>query len=188
MSEKSKILALKRLVLAHITFQQVIASCDFLIAHDSDEHSQFYGPFFSGICVSYMRPFMSAEGLGPLPKSYEEFPSDTAYAKTHADLKNGRNWAYAHNSPQQAAGLLQNEKEKEEHQRIRFSFNQNGITFSPPEVTWSKSRLGAIAQLATFQIQRIMEDVHPLMKNLASGKSYDHGIYILGETFPKNDL
>src|SRR5437867_6935430 len=103
--QETKIRALNRLIIAQITFQQVIAACEFLISHDSDEHSQFYGTFFSGICVSYMRPFMRADRLGPLPAGYSEFPNEAGHAGTHEDLKNGRNWAYAHNSPDQAAGL-----------------------------------------------------------------------------------
>jgi hypothetical protein len=89
-NQQPKIRALRRLVLAHITFQQVTAACDFLISHDSDEQAQFYGIFFSGICVSYIRPFMSAEQIGPLPSDYSTFPHNPEHAQTHEDLKNGR--------------------------------------------------------------------------------------------------
>src|SRR5436190_9264646 len=184
MSIENKIKALRRLILAHVAFQQVAAACDFLIKHQSDERSQFYGPFFSGICVTYMRPFMSSEGLGPIPSKYSEFPLNTEYACTHEDLKNGRNWAYAHNSPQQAAGLLANEQEREEQTRIRFEFHEHGLTFSPPEVTWPKSRLPAIAALCGFQIDRVAPDVDGLLRNLAGSKFYEYGEYIIGETFP----
>jgi hypothetical protein len=180
--QEAQVRALKRLILAHITFQQVIAACEFL--HDSDEHAQFYGTFFSGICVSYMRPFMSAERLGQLPADYSMFTKDPDHARTHEDLKNGRNWAYAHNSPDQAAGLLVNAQQQEEQKRIRFVLHGRGITFNPPEVTWPKSRLHAIVSLCRFQIDRVMRDVHDLVKHLGEGKRYEHGEYIIGETFP----
>lgn len=181
---ESKIRALKRLILARITFQQVISACEFLISNDSDEHAQFYGTFFAGICVSYMRPFMSAERLGPLPPDYISFPDNPNHARTHEDLKNGRNWAYAHNSPAQAAGLLASTQQQEEQKRIRFVFHDCGITFNPPEITWPKSRLQAIISLCQFQIEHVMRDIFDLVKYLGDGKTYGHGEYIIGETFP----
>jgi hypothetical protein len=182
--QETKIRALNRLVIGQINFQQVIAACYFLISHESDEHAQFYGTFFSGIAVSYMRPFMSAERLGPLPGDYSTFPNDPDHARTHEDLKNGRNWAYAHNSPDQAAGLLANTQQQEEQKRIRFVLDSHGITFNPPEVTWPKSRLHAIVSLCRFQIEHVMRDVYDLVKHLGEGKIYKHGEYIIGETFP----
>jgi hypothetical protein len=183
-NQETKVRALKRLILAHITFQQVIAACEFLICHDSDEHAQFYGIFFSGICVSYMRPYMSAERLGPLPADYSTFPNAPDHARTHEDMKSGRNWVYAHNSPDQAAGLLTNTQQQEEQKRIRFVLDSHEITFHPPEVTWPKSRLHAIVSLCRFQIEHVMRDVYDLVKNLGEGKIYNHGEYIIGETFP----
>jgi len=182
--QEAKLRALERLILAHITFRQVIAACEFLISHDSDEHAQFYGTFFSGICVSYMRPFMSAERLGRLPAGYGTFSNNPDHAGTHEDLKNGRNWACAHNSPDQAAGLLANTQQQEEQKRIRFVFDGQRITFHPPEVTWPKSRLHAIVSLCRFQIEHVERDVDDLLKNLCEGKTYKQGEYIIGETFP----
>ena len=184
LEHERQVRALKRLILAHITFQQVIAACDFLITHESDEYAQFYGTFFTGICVAYMRPFMSSQRLGPLLPTYTTFPTETDHAKTHENLKNGRNWAYAHNSPDQAAGLLADEKQKEEQKRIRFIFRSDGIMFCPPEVTWPKARLHAIVCLCEFQIERIKLDVHRRIERLGQGKSYKFGEYIIGETFP----
>jgi hypothetical protein len=112
------------------------------------------------------------------------FTKDPDHARTHEDLKNGRNWAYAHNSPDQAAGLLVNAQQQEEQKRIRFVLHGRGITFNPPEVTWPKSRLHAIVSLCRFQIDRVMRDVHDLVKHLGEGKRYEHGEYIIGETFP----
>ena len=182
--QEPQVRALKRLILAHDTFQGVVDACEFLISGDSDEHAQFYGTFFSGICVSYMRPFMSAAGLGPLPADYSTFPNNPDHARTHEDLKNGRNWAYAHNSPDQAAGLLAIPQEQEEHKKIRFIFDSHGITFLPAEVTWPKSRLPAIVSLCQFQIEHVKRDVHDLVKHLGEGKTYKAGEYIIGETFP----
>src|SRR6266404_8270281 len=182
--QEAKIRALERFIIAHVTFQQVIAACEFLMSHESDEHAQFYGTFFSGICISYMRPFMSAECLGRLPAGYSGFPNHAEHGKTHKDLEKGRNWIDAHYSPVQAAGLLSNIQQQEEQKRIRFVFDSEGITFNPPEVTWPKSRLHAIVALCRFQIERIERDVHDLVEHLGEGKIYKHGEYIIGETFP----
>jgi hypothetical protein len=181
--KERKVRALKRLVLAHITFQEVIVACEFLIAHDSDEYAQFYGIFFTGICVAYMRPYVSSE-LGPLSSKYTTFPSESGHARTHQDLKNGRNWAYAHNSPHQAASLLVDEKQREEQTRIRFIVSSAGVTFHPPDITWPKARLHAVVSICQFQIERLDRDVRGLMDDLGKGRSYKHGEYIIGETFP----
>jgi hypothetical protein len=183
-NQQPKIRALRRLILAHITFQQVISACDFLISHDSDERAQFYGIFFSGICISYMRPFMSAEQIGPLPSVYNTFPQNPEHAQTHQDLKNGRNWAYAHNSPAQAAGLLADARRQEEQKKIRLVVHSEGISFNPPEVTWPKSRVHAIVRLCHFQIERVERELSELIKNLSGDKTYEDGEYIVGETFP----
>src|SRR5262249_7253019 len=182
--QQPKILALRRLVLAHITFQQVISACNFLISHESDERAQFYGIFFSGICVSYMRPFVSAEQIGPLPSGYSTFPPNTEHARTHEDLKNGRNWAYAYNSPAQAAGLLADVRRQEEQKKIRLVVHSSGISFNPPEVTWPKSRLHAIVRLCHFQMHRVERELSEVFKHLRGDKTYEDGEYILGETFP----
>jgi hypothetical protein len=184
LKERSKVRALKRLVVAVATFQQVIAACEFLISQDSDEHAQFYGIFFSGICVSYMRPFMSAERLGSLSANYRTFPDNPDHARTHEDLMNGRNWAYAHYSPEQAAGLLANTRQQEEQKKIRFVLHSHGITFHPPEINWPKSRLPAIVSLCRFQIEHVKRDCDDLVKHLTKSKIYKHGEYIIGETFP----
>ncbi len=176
--------ALKRLIIAHITFQQVIAGCDFLITHESDEYAQFYGTFLTGICVAYMRPYVSSARLGPLPREYSTFPADTPHARTHDSLRNGRNWVHAHYSPDEASVLLTDEKQREEQKKIRFIFQPDGIMFCPPEVTWPKSRLHAIVSLCEFQIQRIKVDVHSRIERLGDGKVYRYGEYIIGETFP----
>jgi len=45
---EAQVRSLKRLILAQLTFQQVIGACEFLLPHGSDEHEQFYGTFISG--------------------------------------------------------------------------------------------------------------------------------------------
>ena len=179
----NKVKALRRFILAHTTFQQVIAACEFLIAHDSDENSQFYDPFFAGICVSYMRPFKEAERLGILPPKYSAFP-DGEHARTHEDLKNGRNSVYAHYSPDEAAGFFKDEQRQREQKRIRFVIHKNGVKFIPPQVSWAKSRLPAIVSLCKFQIDRLEADIRDQIDRLTEGKKYEDGEYILGETFP----
>jgi hypothetical protein len=178
-----KIRSLKRLILAHATFLEVVAACDFLVAQESDEYAEFYGTFFTGICVAYMRPFMSS-GLGVLSPKYTTFPDRTDFAKTHQDLKDGRNWAYAHNSPDQAAGLLIDEKQREEQRRVRFILGPTGIACQPPIIAWPKARLPAIAAICQFQIERIKPDVFALIDHLGAGRNYELGEYIIGETFP----
>jgi hypothetical protein len=63
---------LKRLIVAVSTFEAVINSCELLIQSDVDEDAPYFRILTAGICVSYMRPFVRADGLGPLPE-YEKF-------------------------------------------------------------------------------------------------------------------
>ena len=179
---EAKIRALTRLVLAGVTFEQVSEACRVL--QRSDERAQFYGVFFAGICVSYTRPFMSSEGLGPLPISFSRFPDEPEHARTHRDLEDGRNWAYAHNSPHQAGALLADESQRNSQTKVRLIVAPTGISCVPPEVTWRKARLPAIISLCNFQIKRIRTATEKLVTHLGGNRMYADGEYIIGETFP----
>ena len=181
---KDETLALKRFIVAHVTFQQVIKACEFLISENSDDSSQFYIPFFTGVCVSYMRPFKSAKGFGPLPPEYSKFSLNVTHARTHQDLNLGRNSAYAHYSPKEATELLPSHQQKIEQQRIRFQIRDGTALFFPPEVTWANSRLPEIISLCRFQNDRLNADIRDQIDRLRGGKTYENGEYIVGETFP----
>jgi hypothetical protein len=182
METEAKVRALERLVLAGSTFEQVIEACQVL--QQSDEHAQVYGVFFAGICVSYMRPFMSADRLGQLFKGYSTFLNEPEHARTHKDLEDGRNRAYAHNSPHQAAALLADESQRKNQTKLRLVVTPNGISCVPPELTWRKARLPAIVALCNFQIARIRDETEKLVRHLGGDRTYANGEYIIGETFP----
>jgi hypothetical protein len=175
---------LKRLVLAGVAFRQVGRTCQHLLADNSVEQQAYYGCVFAGICVAYMRPFMSSAGLGPLSPKYEDFPADSDHLRTHSDLKKGRNTAYAHYSPGQAATLLTDSKAQAEQLRLRIRISGDSVFFSPPEVVWSRERLPAIIGLCKYQEQRTQEEIRGLVRHWRAGKDYPDGEYIVGESFP----
>ena len=127
---------------------------------------------------------MSAEQIGPLPSDYSTFQHNPEHAQTHEDLKNGRNWAYAHNSPAQAAGLLADARRQERQRRFALVVHSSGISFNPPEVTSARARLHAIVLLCRFQIERVERELSDLIEQFRAGKNYEDGEYIIGETFP----
>jgi hypothetical protein len=66
-SVQKQILALKRLIIAGVTFDNVRLICDHIEGLGSDTFTPLHVPLFAGVRVTYMKPFMRNDGLGPLP-------------------------------------------------------------------------------------------------------------------------
>jgi hypothetical protein len=105
-------LRLRRLIIAISNFDAVINACDMLIDGNVDQNASYYRIFTAGIVVSYMRPFLRADGLGPLPQEFQEFPDNPDLKELHEDLKHGRHWVFAHHSAEDSPSLVQPEKQQ----------------------------------------------------------------------------
>lgn len=184
MNTQKKTLALRRFLHAHDCFQEVASGCRTLLSFAPDENADFYSPFFAGICVTYMRPFRRADGLGLLPKDFSSFPPGSPHAQTHKDLEDGRDGAFAHYAPEQAARLFPDAARQEIQKKVRIWVRGGEFGYQSPAVTWAKDRLPAIEDLSLFQANRASAEAAKIFAHLAQGKTYADGDYILDESFP----
>jgi hypothetical protein len=71
-----------RLAVASDCFQQCLSLLKHIQDLKLDRDSDLFPPMIAGVVTTYARNFNSAEGLGPLAASYNEFPEtrlDTAH-------------------------------------------------------------------------------------------------------------
>jgi hypothetical protein len=97
MKDRSKYLL--RIAMADQAFKEADAMADHILSSKLDPGGHLYFACVAGVVTCYCRPFMSAQGLGPLPKDFEDFtasesPSD--YARMHSDMLVARDKLQAH--------------------------------------------------------------------------------------------
>lgn len=179
--------SLKRLIIAGTTLNDIMQTTAALKNIDAHgPHGPVYYMAFSGIAVAYCRIFDETNyGLGSIGKKYEKFPDDSEHANTHADLLEGRRTAFAHYSPAQAANLLRNAKDIQDHQKVEMIVNLGGdVGFRAKIILWKTKNLRKIYDLCAFQDERIRSDAKKLVEHLGGDKVYAPGTYTIGESFP----
>jgi len=181
---QKQILALKRLVIAGVTFDHVKLLCIHIRQLGPQTFTPLHVSLFAGVCVTYMKPFMRADGLGPLPAKFQTFPAAEGYQKTHNDLKNGRDWYYAHRDMLKAPNLLSNRDRRARFEDVTLHVEESGISFSINEQSWSIGSVSRVRNLCDYQKARIDKDIEELFNTLRRGKRLAVGKYVLGRDFP----
>jgi len=177
-------LALKRLVIAGVTFENVRLLCDHIQALGQDTFTPLHVPLFAGVSVSYMKPFMRNDGLGPLPQSFSKFSSAPGHEKTHADLKKCRDWYYAHRDMINAPTLLADPERRCGFEDVILHFAESGISFSVNEQSWSFSSVSRVRNLCSYQKARIDREALALVDVLRKGRKLPVKDYVIGRDFP----
>ena len=183
-AEKKQVVALKRLIIAATTFDHVKLLCAHIESLGAETFTPLHVPLFAGVSVTYMKPFMRSDGLGPLPRKFQEFPGAVGHQKTHEDLKNGRDWYYAHRDMLKAPNLLSNPDKRAGFEDITLHVEESGISFSINEQSWSITSVSRVRNLCDYQKSRIDKDLVALINALRSGKHLKIGQYVLGRDFP----
>ncbi len=177
-----QILAFKRLNLAGLCFDQAQALARHLIQAKPDPTQYLYSPMVTGVVVTYMRPFMEAEGLGALPAEFERF-TDHDLQEAHDQLKESRNQLYAHRDVRNGAALPTLDGTIPFDMDIEFDGSQSyklmpGVIEIPPE------NLPDFVRLCEFQRQRITAKITKAWPSLTGSKTYAPGKYKVGVDFP----
>jgi hypothetical protein len=183
-SVQKQILALKRLIIAGVTFDNVRLICDHIEGLGSDTFTPLHVPLFAGVSVTYMKPFMRNDGLGPLPARFSKFPGAPEHEKTHGDLKKGRDWYYAHRDMMRAPTLLANLSKRDGFEDVILHIRESGISFSVNEQSWSFSSVSRVRNLCYYQKSRIDKEAIGLINALSNGRDLVAKDYILGRDFP----
>lgn len=183
-STDDQVRALKRLVIAATTFEHVQALCSHIESLGRETFTPLHIPLFAGVSVTYMKPFMRSDGLGPLPRRFHKFPNAPGYEKTHNDLKNGRDWYYAHRDALRAARLLLDPTRRKGFEDVILHVEETGVSFSLNEQSWSIDSVHRVRNLCDYQKSRIDKEMIGLLNALRNGRYLAVGNYILGRDFP----
>jgi hypothetical protein len=182
-SIEKQILSLKRLIIAGVTFDNVILLCNHIETLGRNTFTPLHVPLFAGVSVTYMKPFVRSDGLGSLPKRFSEFPAAPGHRKTHIDLKNCRDWYYAHRDMIRCSTLLVDPVRRRSFEDVTLHFTQPGISFSVNEQSWDFGSILRVRNLCHYQKSRIDKEARELVKVLRGGKHYPKDV-VLGRDFP----
>lgn len=183
----------KRFDLAAVSFRECKALTEHLIQLGivpKSSYATLYSACCAGIVVTYARPFLASDGLGPLPSQFGNgFPS-AEMAELHEDVLTIRNRVFAHRDLVKTQGMrLHPESEPvlfESHIIISPSASgkKAAIHSQPALLYLLPDRLPGIVKLCDFQIERASKEAVEILRNLAGTKSYRPGRYTVGKDFP----
>jgi hypothetical protein len=182
--QQKRILMAKRLFMAESSMHQAAKLAEFAKAHDIGKLPDVFAPIMAGICVVYTRPFLRADGLGPLDARYALL-SETKLQDTHNDLVRNRHHFYAHRDFLKTRALDPGSGASIDMHSVHLFFDgQGSYTFATREPMYRDINLPDIIRLAEFQRERIGAERHKVVDKLNRGKILPSGNYELGKDFP----
>ena len=183
---KRRVRALKRLILASTTFKSVELMCDHVESLGEPTSTLLHVPLLAGVCVTYMKPFMSSGGLGTLPASFEDFEEEKTHARFHEDLKRLRNWFYAHRDVKNIPTLLGRSSPEERFDKVIFHLESNRTySFSVHELSWEIVGLTRVRDLCRFQRQRADTSADQILHQLFANVALVPGSYLIEDDFAR---
>ncbi len=176
---QQRVRALKRLVIASVTFQSVELMCDHVEALGKGTSTLLHIPLLAGVCVTYMNPFMSSGGLRPLPRVFKTSEENEHHARVHADLKKLRNWFYAHRDMLNVPSLLADAMSRERFGDLTFHLDADGTySFSTHQLSWGIEALQRVRDLCQFQRRRADDLADHLLHQLFGKVPLRPGAYV----------
>jgi hypothetical protein len=141
----------KRLFVAESSMHQTAQLAQFTKDHDLGKMPDVFAPIMAGICVVYARPFLRADGLGPIDEKYSEL-SDVKMQETHRDLIRNRHHFYAHRDFLSSRALDPRSGTSVDMHSVHLFFDRQGsYTFATQEPMYHDINLPEIVRLAEFQ-------------------------------------
>jgi hypothetical protein len=182
--QQKRILFAKRLFMAESSMHQAAKLAQFTKDNNIGRLPDVFAPIMAGICVVYARPFLRADGLGPLDEKYSRL-DDPKLQDTHNDLIRNRHHFYAHRDllktraiePVSGASI-------DMHSVYLFFDGQGSYTAATREPMYRDINLPDIIRLAELQRQRIGIERHKVIDKLNRGQILQKGSYELGKDFP----
>jgi hypothetical protein len=185
-SAKQRVCALKRLVFASNTFQSVELMCDHVEALGEQTSTLLHIPLLAGICVTYMNPFMSSGGLGPLPRLFTNFSANERHARVHADMKNLRNWFYAHRDMLNIPTLFTDSASGDRFDELTFHLDRDRTySFSTHQLSWDIEGVQRVRDLCRFQRNRADRLADKILHQLFASVPLAPGAYVLDDEFAR---
>jgi hypothetical protein len=181
---QKRILFAKRLFMAESSMHQAAELAKFTKDHNIGRLPDVFAPIMAGICVVYARPFLRADGLGPLDEKYSRL-NDAKLQNTHNDLIRNRHHFYAHRDFLKTRAFDPVSGTSRDMHSVRLFFDGRGsYTAATMEPMYRDINLPEIIRLAEFQRQRIVAERHKVIDKLNRGRILPEGSYELGKDFP----
>ncbi len=177
--------ALQRLTLAQTAFRQARRLAEHMDKLALDPREEIASAMMAGIVVSYVRPFVRSDGIGPLPKRYSEFEDGSPFAFIHKTMIEARHWVYAHRDHQNAPNLGGGHVSRDVVSEVVLHLRRDGYSVSINEPQISPKQLVNFQALCSFQHNRINEEVGDIIIALMGEYKLDVGEYELHENIKK---
>ncbi len=172
----------KRLMLGKLCFQRAAALAEHMLKTRPEPLGLVYSPMVTGIVGTYMRPFMSANGLGSLPPEFEKLPTPILQ-EYHDHVKEARHKLHAHHDLLSAATFTIESGEQPLCMKVRFD-GTSTLALQPDLPEIGEHTFPHIVQLCQMQEKRCTMAIQELWPSLTSGKQYQIGMYVVGLDFP----
>lgn len=182
--QQKRILFAKRLFMAEPSMHQAAELAKFTKDHNIGRLPDVFAPIMAGICVVYARPFLRADGLGPLDEKYSRL-NDATLQDTHNDLIRNRHHFYAHRDFLKTRALDPVSGTSRDMHSVHLLFDGRGsYSAATMDPMYRDINLTEIIRLAEFQRQRIATERHKVIDKLNRGRILPKGSYELGKDFP----
>ncbi|WP_438455955.1 hypothetical protein [Vreelandella venusta] len=179
MSNDKIIKQIKRLIYASDSFQKIEALIEHMESPDTKINETLYSAMISSVVTTYAVNFNQADGVGPLPKMYEEF-DDRRIKEAHNRLLDARNQLYAHRD------IHSTKKTTEKAYKVVVWLQDGMLLQRPYMIDISSGKLPEIKVLIAFQRSRLQADLDgKLAQIIDPSKDYKEGqAWELGVDFP----
>ena len=145
-----------RFALADHAFREALAMTQHLLETKIDANSHLCSCAMAGIAVCYCRPFMRADGLGPLPDAYRDFPTPEL-KRIHETVFEARNKLTAHLDVMHVAGLHAQGVIQNHPGEVKVHLTMEGAFFETTATYLHPDRLPEVKALCEFQMGRMNE-------------------------------
>ncbi|HEY4272383.1 MAG TPA: hypothetical protein VGM65_10285 [Candidatus Udaeobacter sp.] len=170
--------------MAESSMHQTAQLAQFTVEHNIGRLPDVFAPIMAGICVVYARPFLRADGLGPIDEKYAQL-KDAKLQDTHNDLLRNRHHFYAHRDFLKTRAIDPVSGTSHDMHSVHLFFDGHGsYTAATREPMYRDINLPDIIRLAEFQRQRIAAERHKTIDKLNKGRILPEGAYELGKAFP----
>ena len=176
---------LQRLTLAQTAFRQARLLCEHMEQIKVESHEEITSAMMAGVVVSYVRPFIRNDGIGPLPKKYSEFEEGSPYKAVHNTMLEARHWVYAHRDICNAPNLAGSKVTEEIVSEIILTLRKDGYSVSINEPQILVKQLPKFRSLCSFQNNRINEEVGELIRSIMDDEKIGVGVYEIRDEIRK---
>lgn len=168
---------LHRMTLAQTAFRQASRLCEHMEKMKIGTHDELASAMMAGIVVSYIRPFIRSDGIGPLPRKYSKFEKGSPYKRIHDTILEARHWVYAHRDNLNAPNLAGSKVSEEVVSEVILNLRKDGYSVSINEPQILVTQLRNFRSLFSFQNNRINEEVGDLIVSIMNEEGIGIGTY-----------